>query len=328
MRNLWMRAIAAVLLITGSATSFAAEDASSYPSKDVKVIIPFAAGGGVTIGGRLIVDGLARHLKANFIVENKPGAGGRIGAAIAAREPADGYTLFYAPGAPISVAPVLNIKLDYNPVRDFRPVALMLTAPGLLIVRKSFPAKTFKEFIAYAKKNPGKINFGIQGVGNEFHVSLEKLRQQANVKITAVPYKGGAPAIVDLLAERLDAMFLVPAAIKNHLKSGKLRALATLEPKRVPDFPEIPSVAEEGFPKLVGSPWFGMFAPAATPQPIVDKLAATLLALPKDKPLADKLHTLGYLFDPLGPKQFAAVIDEERHEYKAIAAGGRLDRAN
>jgi tripartite-type tricarboxylate transporter receptor subunit TctC len=195
-------------------------------------------------------------------------------------------------------------------------------------VRKSFPATTVKEFLDYAKTNPGKVTLGIQGIGGEFHVTLEVLRQTTGARITAIPYSGGAQAIVDLLAERLDAMFLVPAAITQHLAAGRLRALATLESKRVPQFPDIPTMAELGLPQITSAAWFGFTAPAATPPAIVAKLADAFRRTQEDATLVKKLADVGYTLNVVGPAEFAAIIAKERAEYGKIAAGGRLDKPN
>ena len=214
------------------------------------------------------------------------------------------------------------------PARDFTPVAATTWAPSFLVVRKSFPAKTVQEFIAYAKQNPGKITFGIQGIGSEFHILLEQLRQSAGIKLVAVPYVGGAHAIVDLLADRLDAMFLVPAAIRQHLAAGRLRALAALEPKRVPDYPDIPTMTEAGLPQVTASTWFGYSAPAKTPPAIVHKLADAFAKTQGDADLVKHLDAAGYTLKVLGPETFSAMIAAERKEYAAIAAGGKLDHPN
>ncbi len=240
--------------------------------------MPQSPGGGTDVACRLIAEAAERLLGQRLIVENKPGAGGRIGAALVARSAPDGYTLLYTPKPPLTIQQHLTLKLDFDPGRDFAPVAITTWAPAFLIVRSSFPARTVQEFVAYAKQHPGTVTFGIQGIGAEFHVSLEVLRQRAGISVIAVPYAGGAPAIVDLLAGRLDAMILVPAAITEHVAAGRLVPLATLEAQRVPDYPNVPTVAEAGLPELTGSPWFGFVAPAATPRAIVDKLAGVLLA--------------------------------------------------
>jgi tripartite-type tricarboxylate transporter receptor subunit TctC len=323
-----MRILAGVLLACGLATPLHAEDVASYPSKLIKVIVPQSPGGGTDVACRLIAEAAERHLGQRLVVENKPGAGGRIGAALVARSAPDGYTLLYTPKPPLTIHQHLTLKLDFDPERDFAPVAIMTWAPGFLIVRSSFPARSVQEFVAYARQNPGKVTFGIQGIGAEFHVSLELLRQRAGISLVAVPYAGGAPAIVDLLAGRLDAMILVPAATKEHIAAGRLVPLATLEAERVADFPDVPTVAEAGLPELTGSPWFGFVAPAATPRAIIDKLAGVFSRLQSDAALIKRLGDVGYRLKVAGPDESAAIIDRERREFGKIAAGGRLEKPN
>jgi tripartite-type tricarboxylate transporter receptor subunit TctC len=329
MRNVVPGFVAQAVLLLGLTASVGAQEAaSSYPSRPVRVVIPQPAGAGTDVGGRLVSEVAEKHLGQRLVIENKPGAGGRIGAAFVAKAMPDGYTLLYSPKTPITIVQHLALKLDYDPVRDLTPVAIMNWAPGFLIVRPSFPAKTMQEFVAYAKENPGKVTFGIQGVGSEFHVTLETLRQRAGLNIIAVPYGGGAPAIVDMLAERLDAMFLVPVAVKDHVAAGRLRALATLEAQRVPDFPDVPTMAESGLPYITSAAWFGFTAPSATPPAILNKLADAFRKTQEDAALVKRLADLGYALRVVGPAEAATIFAKEREEYGKIAQGGRLDKPN
>jgi tripartite-type tricarboxylate transporter receptor subunit TctC len=317
------------LAMLGLTVPAAAQDVANYPSRPIRVIIANPPGAGSDVGGRLVSEVAEKHLGKPLVVENKAGAGGRIGAAFVARAAPDGYTILYTPKSPITIFQHLKkLKLDYNPERDLQPLSIATWAPALLIVRKSFPAKTVQEFVAYAKANPGKISFGIQGIGSEFHATLEMLREYAGVKINAIPYTGGSQAIIDLVAERLDAMFLVPAAITQHLAEGRLRALATLEAKRLPNYPDVPTMTEVGLPQVAGSPWFGFSAPAGVPRPIIDKLAAAIAKTQQDTALVKKLNAVGYELRVLGPDESAAVFAKERAQYGKIAADGRLDKAN
>lgn len=328
MRSAGMTILAGALLAFGLTAQAHAEDAAAYPTRPIKIIVPQSAGGGTDVACRVIAAAAEKLLGQRMVVENKPGAGGRIGASLAAKSDPDGYTLLYSPKSPLSIMQHLKVKMDFDPAKDLTPVAITTWAPAFLMVRASFPAKTMQEFLDYAKKNPGKVTFGIQGIGAEFHVSLEQLRDAVGVKLLAVPYKGGAPAIVDLLADRLDAMILVLAATKDHLAAGKLRALVTFDPKRLPEYPNVPTIDEVGLAQVSGSPWFGFSAPAGTPKPIVDKLAGAFQKLQQDPALVNRLNQLGYIYNVLGPKESAALIAKERSEYGKIAAGGRLDKPN
>lgn len=328
MRIAILRCLAPAILLAGFAAPVAAQDAAGFPAKPIRVIVPQSPGAGTDVGGRLVSEVAERHLGQKIVIENKPGAGGRIGAAFVAKAAPDGYTLLYSPKSPITIFQHLKIKLDYDPARDLTPVAIMTWAPGFLVVRKDFPAATVQEFVAYAKQNPGKVTFGIQGIGSEFHVTLEALKQRAGLDIVAVPYAGGGPAIVDMLAGRLDAMFLVPVAIKQHVEAGRLRTLATLEAQRVPDFAGVPTMAEAGLPEITSAAWFGFTAPAATPPAIVAKLADAFGKTQGDAALVKKLADLGYALRVVGPAEFAAIIAKERAEYGKIAEGGRLEKPN
>jgi tripartite-type tricarboxylate transporter receptor subunit TctC len=329
MRNSFVPCFVLALATLGWFSPAIAEDVADFPSKPIRVIIANPPGAGSDVGGRLVSEVAEKHLGKPLVIENKPGAGGRIGAAFVARAAPDGYTILYTPKSPITIFQHLKtLKLDYNPERDLQPLSIATWAPALLIVRKSFPAKTAQEFIAYAKQNPGKISFGIQGIGSEFHATLEILREQAGVKINAIPYTGGSQAIIDLVAERLDAMFLVPAAITQHLAEGRLRALATLEAQRLPTYPDVPTMTEVGLPEVSGSPWFGFTAPAGVPRPIIDKLAAAFAKTQEDAALVKKLASVGYSLRVLSPAESAAVFAKERAEFGKIGASGRLDKAN
>jgi tripartite-type tricarboxylate transporter receptor subunit TctC len=328
LRNALRRWLAPAILLLSFAAPAHAEDTAAFPSKPIRVIVPSPPGAGTDVGGRLVSEAAEKFLGQRLVIENKPGAGGRIGTSFVAKATPDGYTLLYAPKTTLTIAQFTSQKLDFDPGRDLTPVAIMTWAPALLIVRKDFPANTMQEFIAYAKQNPGKITFGIQGIGSELHLLLEILRTRAGVNILAVPYSGGAPAIVDMLAGRLDAMFLVPVAVKAHVQAGRLKALATLDPQRAPDFPNLPTTADVGLPNVTSTSWFGFVAPAATPPAIIAKLADAFKRTQGNAVVVKKLADLGYALRVKGPAESTAIFAEERAEYSKIAAGGRLDRAN
>src|SRR5262245_43112869 len=203
MNTIVSRLVAISIFSTSFAVPALAQNVGAFPSRPIKVIVPVLAGAGIDVGGRLVSEAAEKQLGKPLVIENKPGAGERVGAALVAQSAPDGYTLLYSTKNPITIAQYLSVKLNYDPVRDLTPVAIAISAPVFLVVRESFPAKTVREFVAYAKANPEKISFGVQGVGTDLHAMLELLREHAGVKITAVPYTGGAPAIVDMLAQRL-----------------------------------------------------------------------------------------------------------------------------
>src|SRR5215467_7839599 len=210
------------LLLLWPGTPGIAQDASTYPSRPIRVIVPGGAGSGTDISARIVSEALEKHVGQRVVIENKPGAGQRIGASLAAKSPPDGYTLLFSALTPITVTEHFPPKIDYDPGRDFTPVAIAIRQPVLLIVRPSLPVRTVAEFIGYAKSSPGKISFGVQGIGSEMHAMMEMLRTRAGIDLTPVPYNAAAQAIIDLLADRLDAMFLVVAPVKGHIDSGRL----------------------------------------------------------------------------------------------------------
>jgi tripartite-type tricarboxylate transporter receptor subunit TctC len=305
-----------------------AEDASAYPTKPVRVIVPVGAGAGIDTAARVTAEAVEKHLGQRIIIENKPGAGLRIGTAQVAKSPPDGYTLLFTSPSPIAVVEHFSPNLDYVPARDFRPVAIGVYQPVLFIVRPSLGVKSIAEFVAYAKSNPGKISFGIQGLGGEMHLMVEVFKKSAGINLTLVPYNAAAQAIVDLLGDRLDAMQLVIPPIKGHVDAGRLRALATLNAKRVPQFPDVPTMSEVGMPEMTNAIWFGYLAPAKTPQAVIDKLARAFGQLQSDSALAMRIAEMGAVLSIVGPVEFARIIDDDRQRYGRIVAESNLDKLN
>ena len=305
-----------------------AQDAADFPNRPVRVIVPVGAGAGLDTAARVSAEAVEKYLGQRLVIENKPGAGQRIGTAMAAKAPPDGYTLLFTTPTPIAVAQHFPQKLDYDPVKDFQPIAIAIYQPVLLVVRPSLGVKTVPEFVAYAKGNPGKISFGVQGLGGEMHLMLEHLKTLAGVNITPVPYNAAAQAIVDMLADRLDAMFLVIPPIKQHVEAGKLTALATLNAKRVPQFPDVPTMNEIGMPQMTNAIWFGYLAPAKTPPAVVAKLVAAFAKLQSDAALVKRIAEMGSLLNIIGPAEFSKIIDDDRRRYGKIVAEGNFEKLN
>jgi tripartite-type tricarboxylate transporter receptor subunit TctC len=305
-----------------------AQDHSSYPNRPIRVIAPVGPGAGVDTAARVSAEAVEKHLGQRLVIENKPGAGLRIGTALAAKATPDGYTLLFAPPTPIAVVEHFPQKIDYDPVNDFRPVAIAVYQPALFIVRPSLGFKTVAEFVAHAKANPGKISFGIQGLGGEMHLMVEVFKKTAGVNLTLVPYQVATQAIVDLLADRLDAMLLVIPPIKGHLDSGQLQALATLNATRVSQYPTIPTMREIGMPEMTNAIWFGYLAPARTPQSIIDKLAGAFAKLQSDAALTKRVSEMGSQLNIVGPAEFAKIIEDDRRRYGRIVVEGNLAQQN
>ena len=305
-----------------------AQDASDYPNRPIRVIVPVGAGAGIDTAARITAEAVEKHIGQRLVIENKPGAGQRLGAALAARAQPDGYTLLFTSPSPIVVAQHFPQKLDFDPVNDFVPVANAVYQPVLFIVRPSLGVKSVAEFVAHAKSNPGKVNFGIQGLGGEMHLMVEVLKKSAGLSLNMIPYNAAAQAIVDLLGDRLDAMFLVIPPIKGHVDSGRLLALATLNAKRVPPFPNVSTMNELGMPEMTRAIWFGYLAPSKTPQVIIAKLARAFGQLQSDAALVQRVAELGAELNTVGPAEFGKIIDDDRRHYGRIVVEGNLAMPN
>ena len=311
---------AAVLLFAG--LSFSAAFAQAYPAKPIKLIVPFAPGGPTDIMGRVI----GKHLSGGFgeqvIVENRPGAGGTTGAEAAAKSPADGYTLLLGTASTLAMAPSLYASLGYG-VGDFAAVGLFSDSPFLVVVNPSVTANTLRELIELAKARPGQLSYGSAGVGNILHVSGELFKSLTGTNLVHVPYKGGAPARVDLVAGRIQAMFEMYATFRADIPSGKVKVLAVASPKRHPLLPDVPTTAQAGLPGFEVSAWFGLVAPKGTPQEAIKRLNAELQKALTTKEVKDMLSNLA--FEPAGgsPESFAALIRSENARWSQVikAAG-------
>jgi len=249
-----------------------AQSAQDYPNKPVKIIVSFTAGGTTDVIARSVSQQLAEKLKQPFVIENKPGSGGNIGNEIAARAPADGYTLTVASVGPIAINPTLYKDLRYNPLVDLVPVVLIADVPNVLVISPNLPVHTFAEFVAYAKaKKSGTLNYSSTGVGTSSHLSSFMLMEALSIDAQHIPYKG-AEALNDLIAGRIDFMFATIPSVIGQIKGGKLRAIAVSSPQPSRSLPGIPTIAENGFPGFSAGSWFGMLAPKGTPQNIIDLL--------------------------------------------------------
>jgi tripartite-type tricarboxylate transporter receptor subunit TctC len=305
-----------------------AEDAASYPSRPIRVIVPVGPGAGLDNAARISAEAVEKHIGQRLVLENKPGAGQRIATALAAKAAPDGYTLLFTTPTPIAIAQHFYSKLDFDPVHDFTPVSIAMYQPVMLVVRPTLGVRSVAEFIDYAKRNPAKMSFGVQGFGSEMHLLLEVMKRSAGIDVNAIPYNAAAQAIVDLLADRLDAMFLVIPPIKGHVDNGRLLALATLNAKRVASFPNAPTMAEVGLPAVTAAIWFGYLAPAGTPKPIIDKLGAAFRELQSDKALDQRLAGLGAELKIVGPADFGRIIAEDRARYGKVVKDGNMAKLN
>ena len=307
----------AVLLVATAAL------AQPYPSRPVKLIVPFPPGGNTDIVGRLIAQKLSDAFGQQVYVENRGGAGGTIGAEAAAKSPADGYTLFFSTTGTFASAPSMQPALRYDPIKDFAPITTLANAPVVVIVSVSAPPRTLRELIELAKSQPGALRFGSAGTGHFVHVAGEMFKDAARVDLLHVPYKGIAPALIDLLAGRIDVMFDAFAAYEPHLQSGKLRALAVANPSRLSRLPEVPTTAEAGLPGYVLASWFGLAAPAGTPAQAIERVNAQALKAIAAPDVREQMGKLGLEPGGSSPQQYAAMIANELARWRdAVRAAG------
>jgi len=300
------RLLTALLLVA----SLAALAQEPYPSKPVRLILPFPPGGGTDLLGRLIADRLSAALGQPVVTENRGGAGGNVGAEAAARSAPDGYTIvLVAPS--IAISPTLYSKLNYDPIKDFAPIALVAQVPNVMVTHPSVPATTLAEFIAYARANPGKLNFGSGGLGTSNHLAGELFNLRTGAALTHVPYKGVNLAMNGVLAGEVHLVFIGVPVPAPHIKAGKLRGLAVLGRERSPLIPDVPTAAEAGLADFDVTTWYGILAPAGTPRPIIQRLNAELTKMMQAPEIKERLAGMGT--DPLTstPEEFGAYIKRE-----------------
>ncbi|MDH0047971.1 MULTISPECIES: tripartite tricarboxylate transporter substrate binding protein [Comamonas] len=286
--GLKLLAAAATLAVAGGAAAQGA-----FPSKPINIIVPFSAGGTTDILARIVGQYLGEELGQPVIIDNRPGAGGNIGGMAASRSPADGYTLFMGTVGTHAINQSLYSKMPFDPIKDFAPLSRVATVPNLLVANPAQPFKNVKELIAYAKANPGKVNFGSSGSGSSVHLSGELFKSMTKVDMVHVPYKGSAPAMTDLLGNQISVMFdNMPSAIQ-HVRSGKLRPIAVTTAKRSRELPDVPTIAEAGVPGYEATSWFGLWAPVKTPADVQQKLHAALVKVLKNPAVIKKIEDQG-----------------------------------
>ena len=320
-------ALGAVALAAALVAPLGAQAEAAFPSKPITVIVPFAAGGTTDILARIVGQALGKELGQSVIIENRAGAGGNIGAQVAARAPADGYTLFMGTVGTHAINQSLYKKLAFDPIKDFQPLTRVAMVPNMLVVNPTRPYKNVKELIAYAKANPGKVTFGSSGNGSSIHLSGELFDAMAHVKMQHVPYKGSGPAVTDLVGGTIDIMFdNMPSSIQQ-VRAGKLRALAVTTAKRSPELPDVPTIAEAGVPGYEATSWFGLFAPARTPAPVVTRLNLALAKVLGQADVKKKIADQGAEPYAESPAQFAAFIQKETAKWGQVvkASGASID---
>jgi tripartite-type tricarboxylate transporter receptor subunit TctC len=291
--------------------------AQSYPTKPVRLVIPFAAGGPTDIVARLLGEKLAPIWGQPLVVDNRPGGGGTLGTALVAKAAPDGYTLVLAATSHV-YNDLLIGNLPYDPIKDFTPVAMMVSFPSILVVHPEVPATDLRELVAYAKANPGKLSFGSAGIGTLSHLSAELFKRAANIDLLVIHYKGAAPATTDLLGARLHGMFNNPLSSLPFIKSGQVRALAATGEHRSPSTPDVPTVAESGYAGFKSDNWFALVGPAGMPKEIVGKLAKDVAAVLDLPDVRRQFADRGLETTPSTPEQLAALMRSDQEKYAAL----------
>jgi tripartite-type tricarboxylate transporter receptor subunit TctC len=308
------------LAISLVALPVASAFAQAYPAKPIRVVVPFPPGGTSDIIGRTLGQKLSEAWKQPVIMDNRAGVAGSIGAAVAAKSPPDGYTLLVGNVGPIAVNNQVYKAVGYDSLKDFTPITLAVTAPQIVVVHPSVPAKTFKEFNALVKQHRGKINYGSSGPGSISHLSAELYKRMTKQDMLHVPFKGSALITIALLSGEVDVVFSDMAVVLPHVQGGKLRALAVTGPKPTPLVPGVPTVAESGVPGFSMTSWWGMFGPAGVPQPIVTQLNKELSRILKLPDVQKTFATLGVDAATSTPEELAALVKSEVPKYAKLIA--------
>ena len=298
--------------------------AQAYPAKPITMVVPTAAGGTTDLSARMLAQALTPVLGQSVVVDNKGGGNGAIAAGIVKRAPADGYTLLIQYSGYHVISPHLT-KVHQWEQADFQPVANVISAPQIIVVREGLPVKTLAELIAYAKANPGKLNYASSGNGSLQHVTGAMLEQQGGIKMVHVPYKGTGPALQDLLGGQVDLTFGTAPPFMPHIQAGKLRVLAVTGKQRLASLPDVPTTAEAGLPKVDATSWFALFAPAATPKAVVDKLVADARTVVQSAEFRKKAEEQGATADFQDPAQLGAKVKADLAGWAEVVKSARIE---
>ena len=301
--------------------------AQTYPSKPVRVVIPYPAGSTPDIVGRLLSERLQKALGQPFVVENRTGAAGNIGADAVAKSAPDGYTLLVAINGPVAVNKYLFKSMTYDPDRDLLPISLLASSPQMLVVTPAVPANSFQAFVQYARSNPGRLSYGSVGSGSASHLTMELLKSDAKLFMVHIPYRGFPPAVTDMLAGNIDAMFAIIPAVLPQVRAGKMKALAVTSLKRNALAPEVPSVAELGYPQLESLAWIGLLAPAGTPRDIISRLSMETIQGMRAPDTTEALGKQGFDVVASTPEAFSRWIKAESTKWARVirASGATVD---
>lgn len=315
--------IAVIAASTLQSPGAAAAETQNYPTRPIRFIMPYPVGGTIDMSGRMVAQPLGEALGQQVVVDNRTGAGGTLGTEMAAKSPSDGYTIVMGGTGTLAISPGLNRKLGYDPVRDFAPITLLATTPYVLVVHPSVPAASTRELIAFAKAQPGKLNYASGGSGSAPHLIGEIFRTRAAINVMHIPYKGSSPAKIDLVAGRVQMFFTGIPPVLGEIRAGTLRAVGVTSARRTNALPDVPTIAESGIPGFDVSPWFGVLAPAHTAAPIVARLNEQMVKALRNPTLRERLARDGV--DAVGstPKELSAFIRTEMNTWaQAVRQSG------
>lgn len=307
-----------------SAFTALALHAQNFPTKTVTLTVGFAPGGGTDTAARIVAKKLSENIGQTVVVENRAGAGGNIAAQHIATAPPDGYTIHLTSVGPMTVAPAMVKSLPYDAKKDIAPITMGMIFPNVFVVQPASPAKNLQEFVALAKSKPGQVTYASSGIGGAAHLSGELLKQRAGIDMTHVPYKGGGPAMTDMLGGRVDMYPAVPSTSEQHVKSGKIRAIATTGSTRLPTLPEVPTVAEQGFPGFEATNWYAFVAPGKTPNDILDYWNRELVKVLKDPVVNAELAKHGLYPAPGTRQELAQYIDRETEKWGKVVRDANI----
>lgn len=314
-----MAALAGSLALIGAASAQA-----DYPNRPITLIVSAAPGGTTDISARMIAEPLTKALGQTVVVDNRPGGAGGIAAQAVARANPDGYTLMLQYSGYQVITPHITPKINWDPIKDFAPVANVLSAPQVLVVREGLPFKTLKELVDADKADPGKLNYASSGVGSLQQVSTELLNQMAGTKLTHIPYNGTGPAMNDLLGGSVDLTITTPPPLLAHIKAGKLRPLVVTGEKRITSLPDVPTAAEAGYPDLLVDSWFAMYAPAGTPDAVIAKLSGEIEKIMKTEEFRKKAENLGAEARYMGPKELGEYTQAELERWGKVIKAANI----
>jgi tripartite-type tricarboxylate transporter receptor subunit TctC len=324
-RSLGKSSLCAAVLIFVSSFGLMPANAQAYPQRPITLVIPFAPGGSTSIVGRIIADKMAQLLGQGIVVDNRPGAGGTVGTKYVAKSEPDGYTLLLGYTGTLAIGPSLYKDAGYDPRKDFAPIGMIGNAPSAVVVHPSFPVKSIAELIAYAKANPGKVNFGSAGVGSVNHITGEYFAREAGITLVHVPYKGTGPALTDLLGGHIPMALAPIPAVHANVSAGLLRALATTGKTRNSLMPDVPTIAETGMPGFEASLYYGLVAPAGTPRPIIDKLNQELRAALASDEVKKQLVADGTEITPSTPEAYGDFIGKDEKKWSELVKASGVE---